>query len=86
MASGLTLHVVAPDGHEGELMVAMLQQHGMPAEVCGDVLDLLDASREPLGPLLIAEESLSAAVLHRLGEVVHRQPTWSDLPVLIPHT
>jgi PAS domain S-box-containing protein len=64
-------------------MVAMLQQHGMSAEVCDDVLELFDASREPLGPLLIAEESLSTAIMHGLSEVVRNQPTWSDLPIVI---
>lgn len=83
MANGLTLHVIAPDWHEAEGMVAMLEQHGMSAEACCDVLELFDANHEPLGPLLIAEESLSTAVLHRLCEVVRTQPTWSDLPILM---
>jgi PAS domain-containing protein len=83
MTNGLTLNVIVPDGHEAERMVAVLQQHGISAQVCDDALELFDGSREPLGPLLIAEESLSTAVMHRLSEVVRNQPTWSDFPILI---
>jgi PAS domain S-box-containing protein len=83
MTNGLTLHVIVPDGHEAERMVAMLPQHGMSAEVFRDVTELFDANRASLGPLLIAEESLSTADLHRLGDFVCNQPAWSNLPILI---
>ena len=80
----LTVRVVAPTGRDAELIVGVLQQNGMAAERCPDALQLLDfASHEPLGPLLIAEESLSRAVTDRLTELVHRQPAWSDFPILI---
>ena len=43
----------------------------------------LSAAKKALGPLLIAEESLTPAVLRDLGELVHHQPPWSDFPILI---
>jgi hypothetical protein len=77
----VTVHVILPDGHEAQRIVAMLQH--ISAEVCGDVLELFDARRESLGPLLIAEESLSTAALHQLTEFGYKRPAWSDLPIII---
>jgi PAS domain S-box-containing protein len=80
----LTVRVVAPTGRDAELTVSVLLRHGIIAEVCRDALELLDAaSHEPLGPLLIAEESLTAVVRRRLSELVQHQPAWSDFPILI---
>lgn len=83
MANGLILHIVVPDGREAELMVATLQQRGISAEVCGDVLQLFETRGELTGPLLIAEESLTITVMQRLSEAVRTQPPWSDLPILV---
>lgn len=80
----LTVRVVAPTGRDAEMIVGVLVQRGMAAEACPDALALLDAaSHEPLGPLLIAEEALSAEVSDRLEELVRSQPAWSDFPILI---
>jgi PAS domain S-box-containing protein len=38
---------------------------------------------EPIGPLLIAEEALDLTTIRILGEWLQKQPTWSDLPILI---
>lgn len=80
----LTVRVVAPVGRDAEMIVAVLQQHGIVAEACPDVGSLLNAaSHEPLGPLLITEESLTPSVGSQLSELVHHQPAWSDFPILI---
>lgn len=80
----LTVRVVAPTGRDAELIVAVLKQHDVAAEGCPDALLLLEAaSHEPLGPLLIAEESLTPSVIARLIDLVHNQPPWSDFPILI---
>jgi hypothetical protein len=46
-------------------------------------MELFDGGRGLVGPLLIAEESLSAAAIDRLGDVVRSEPSWSDFPILI---
>ena len=83
----LVVRVVAPTGRDGQLIVEALGANGLQAEVCADLFALIEAaespSAAPLGPLMIAEESLSSAAIHRLGEFVHEQPPWSDLPILI---
>ncbi len=80
----LTVRVVAPIGRDSELIVDVLQRHGIASEACRDAVALLEAAQhEPLGPLLISEESLTPTVRQRLSELVQRQPAWSDFPILI---
>lgn len=80
----LTVRVVAPTGRDADLIVDVLLQHGVAAEAGRDALAVMDAAaREALGPLLIAEEALTAPVLESLAGLVQRQPAWSDFPILI---
>jgi len=44
---------------------------------------LIRAAREPLGPLLIAEEALTPSFTQQLGKILEDQPPWSDLPILV---
>ena len=71
----LTVRVVAPTERDAEMIVSVLVQHGMAAQACRDALPFIDAaSHEPLGPLLIAEEALTAEVSDRLDKLVRGQP------------
>ena len=80
----LTVRVVAPTERDAEMIVNVLVQHGMAAQACRDAVQLIDASsHEPLGPLLIAEEALTAEVSDRLDKLIRGQPAWSDFPILI---
>ncbi len=80
----LVVRVVAPTGRDAELIVAVLQREKIAAELCPDPVALCKgALSEPIGPLLISEESLSPQVIECLGHAVKFQPTWSDLPILV---
>jgi PAS domain S-box-containing protein len=80
----LVIRVIAPFGRDAELIVEVLQQAGLAAEVCDDLLCLLrDCWDNPIGPLLIGEEALDATSIQQLGALIEHQPAWSDLPVLI---
>lgn len=76
--------VVAPTGRDAELIVAVLRQHEIEAlPVTAETLLGSMRTEALLGPLLIAEEALDAAVTRELSVWVHNQPSWSDLPILI---
>jgi signal transduction histidine kinase/CheY-like chemotaxis protein len=65
------------------LACRLLQSAGLEAEPVRPEMDLgaeLDAGA---GALLVAEESLTEAVLQPLTRYLVRQPAWSDLPVLV---
>ena len=80
----LIVRVVAPTGRDAELIVALLREHHIAAETCTGVLELLHAARkEPLGPLLLAEECFTNDVVQLLDELVRHQPAWSDSPMIV---
>ena len=80
----LVVRVIAPIGRDAELITEALRQNGLAAEACRDFCALFQhMETEQIGPLLLAEEALNPALIRDLGERIRRQPTWSDLPVLI---
>ena len=81
----LVVRVIAPTGRDAEMMAEVLNRASVPAQVSSfSSLRLSDTTRDnPVGPLLITEEALNAQVIRELGDYLHRQPSWSDLPILI---
>ncbi len=77
----LVVRAIAPTGRDGELIVGVLHQNGLAAEVCEDLSFL--RSHEEVGPLLIAEEALQPALVQQLSDRIRQQPEWSDLPIMI---
>lgn len=78
----MVVRVIAPSGRDAELILALLTQHGIASEACVDPVRLLERGYD-VGPLLLAEESLTPALIERLADFVNTQPSWSDLPILI---
>ena len=78
----LVVRVVAPTGRDSDLIVSLLHQNGMAAEPCDSLATLLQKGYD-IGPILLAEESLTSALIASLSSFVHSQPPWSDLPILI---
>lgn len=80
----LIVRVVAPVGKDAEMVAAALTQAAIPSQVCLDLRAFLqDRSDDHLGPLLLTEEALTRDLIAFLGEYLHHQPSWSDLPILI---
>ncbi|MGC2510919.1 MAG: PAS domain-containing protein, partial [Acidobacteriaceae bacterium] len=77
----LVVRVIAPTGRDAELVVGVLHQSGLSAEVCEDLSFLRD--HEEVGPLLLAEEALKPQFVQQLSNRIRNQPEWSDLPILI---
>ena len=78
----MVVRVIAPSGRDAELILALLTQHGIASEACTDPVRLLERGYD-VGPLLLAEESLTPTLIARLASFVTTQPSWSDLPILI---
>jgi PAS domain S-box-containing protein len=77
----LVVRVIAPTGRDAELVVGVLNQNGLAAEVCEDLSFL--KNQEEVGPLLIAEEALKPPFVKQLSDRIRQQPEWSDLPILV---
>jgi signal transduction histidine kinase/ActR/RegA family two-component response regulator len=75
--------VLAPTGRDAELTGAMLTQAGLCAEMCPHIEDLAAKVDAGAGAAVIAEEALAPAAVLSLVDVLRRQPTWSDLPLIV---
>jgi PAS domain S-box-containing protein len=78
----MVVRVIAPSGRDAELILALLTQNGIASDTCADPVRLLDSGYD-VGPLLLAEESLTTSLIATLARFVKTQPSWSDLPILI---
>ena len=78
----MVVRVAAPIGRDADLIVGLLTQNGIDAEACKDPTPLLDRGYD-LGPLLLAEECLTPSLIEAVGSYQQKQPSWSDLPILI---
>jgi PAS domain S-box-containing protein len=76
--------ILAPTGRDGELTRGVLAEAGIRSTICVDLGELVQEMSQGAGALLLSEEALASEVhLHFLGEKLLRQPTWSDLPILL---
>jgi signal transduction histidine kinase/ActR/RegA family two-component response regulator len=71
-----------PTGRDADLVGGMLERVGIECEIIlsQDLAATIDAGA---GALLIAEEALNENLLNSLEEVIHQQPVWSDLPIIV---
>jgi len=78
--------VLAPLGRDAAVAVAMLGDAGIAARACRDLMDLVDELNAGAGFVVVTEEAVATADLHRVAEWLGAQEQWSDLPfVLITH-
>ena len=75
--------VLTPTGRDAPLTKTLLERSGFSVRVCEDITDLCAAINEKSGVLLIAEEALNRANREILLAEIERQPTWSDIPMIV---
>jgi PAS domain S-box-containing protein len=77
--------VLAPLVNDARLTARVLERAGIEALACGSVDDLLACASHACGALLLAEEGIASApeTAARIGDFLARQPSWSDLPVIV---
>ena len=79
---GRTL-ILAPTGRDSSLMRELLGKAGISALVCSDSKHLCQEAETDAGCLLLAEEAIADSVRDDLAAHIGRQPSWSDLPIVI---
>ena len=75
--------VLAPMGRDGALALMMLKEAGYNGIVASHLPMLCEALDQGAGLLIIAAEALRGVDLEPLLEHLHRQPAWSDLPIVL---
>jgi signal transduction histidine kinase len=75
--------ILAPLGRDSSLALMMLNEAGYQGVVASNLTDLCEALNEGAGVLIIAAEALRGVDMEPLLEYLHRQPAWSDLPIVL---
>ena len=76
--------IAAPLGRDGELIANRLRGSGLKAQAYADLDGLCDAfEADRLGALVLTAEAVKDPGAARLRELLWKQPTWSDIPVLV---
>jgi PAS domain S-box-containing protein len=79
----LRVLILAPTGRDAALVQSVLAKSGIESLVCRDAPTLCSRAEEVAGALLIAEEAATLPTREALARILDRQPSWSDLPLLI---
>ena len=81
---GLTVAVLTPTGQDGRVAERVLSREGLAPRLCTDMAAVCELIRkEEIGVLLLAEEALAPDARDKLFDSLDRQPSWSDLPIVI---
>jgi signal transduction histidine kinase len=82
-APGLCILLLLPTHRDTQLAARVLRDEGMATVECVDADALRDALREPAGAVFVAEEWLALGAGDVLADLLARQPSWSDLPIVV---
>ncbi|HEX6574484.1 MAG TPA: histidine kinase dimerization/phospho-acceptor domain-containing protein, partial [Gemmatimonadaceae bacterium] len=83
-AASIPVALLTPTGQDAPVATRILKRFGIDARAASnmdEVCELIGA--EDVGVLVIAEEALSASARVRLFESLNRQPSWSDIPIIL---
>jgi PAS domain S-box-containing protein len=82
-ALGRRVLVLDPDERESAMCRTALLSAGIDPLVCPDLAALCSEAEVGAGLLLVAEEALTSPNREMLATVLEKQPSWSDLPLLV---
>src|SRR3982751_3544915 len=75
--------LLAPTGKDARLSQAFLAEAGLAGTICSDIAAMCAELEAGAGVLVITEETLTAAGMRQLQTTLARQPTWSDIPIVV---
>ena len=75
--------VCAPTGKDAAMIAAVLDRQNLSAQCLSSVREVCEMLPKGPGALLIAEEALDIPALQLLTESLRKQPSWSDIPVIV---
>ena len=84
VGAGIPVAILTPTGQDGRVAGKVLERAGLDVRICQDMSDVCDLiGKEEIGVLLMAEEALAPQARDRLFESLDKQPSWSDVPIVI---
>jgi len=83
-ANRLAVALLAPTEQDRSMTELVLSREGLDPRICADMSDVCELiGRQEIGVLLLADEALAPEARDKLFESLDRQPSWSDLPIVI---
>jgi signal transduction histidine kinase len=79
----LRVIVIAPTGRDGQLICNLLTRIGLEASEFSDCAAACREAGNGVGAFIVADEVLTPASASTLAAFVGREPSWSDLPVIV---
>lgn len=78
-----TVLVLAPSEPDVSVIQTVLNQAELTGRFCTDMEELCRGIEAGAGVALVADEVLTAEAMRGLVDLLNRQPSWSDLPVVV---
>jgi len=75
--------IIAPIKQDAAAMAALLSAEGYKTQTCEFVDELSRQMMERTGTLVLTEEALESPHVSRFLDILHGQPSWSELPLII---
>ncbi|HYC56609.1 MAG TPA: ATP-binding protein [Candidatus Binatia bacterium] len=75
--------VLAPTAADADISRSVLDDAGLSCRLCTNVAEVASEMAEGAGAILLTPEVLSWPDSYLLAEALHRQPAWSDIPIIM---
>lgn len=75
--------ILAPRGRDAVIAAELIGQHGLEAQICMNLDELVNGLEQGAGTALVTEEALAAGNRDPLIAWVKAQPKWSDFPFVV---
>ena len=75
--------ILVPTGRDAHVAAALIKEAGYYANVCSDLVTLLEEMQGGAGLAVIADEAIKTADLRGLMRWLNDQPPWSDFPIVL---
>ena len=83
-SANLPIALLTPTGRDSTIARQVLESAGMIVQTCENMEDVCKLiSGDEAGVLILAEEALNPKARERLFESLNKQPSWSDLPIVL---
>jgi len=80
----LPVALLTPTGQDGRVAQRVLSSAGLTAVVCDDMAQVCEQlDHDEIGVFVLAEEALSPKARNILVAALEKQPSWSDIPIVI---
>ena len=75
--------ILAPTGRDSDLIAGLLGRAGLPCHTTTSIAEMASEIEQGAGAAIISEEALVGNVIPEVLEVLNRQPSWSDFPLIL---